>query len=74
VVIDYFMKWAEAMPTLKNTANTITSFKTFFLNHVITHFGAPKQLVSYHGTHFEHGVFQELVCQVQILLVDVAIA
>jgi hypothetical protein len=38
IVVDYFTKWAEAMPTFNNTTDT-TSF--FFFNHVISHFGVP---------------------------------
>jgi len=38
VVVDYFTKWAEAMPTLDNTGETAT---LFFFNHVVTRFGIP---------------------------------
>ena len=39
VAIDYFMKWAEAMPTYLNDGKTTTLF-TF--NHIIARFGVPK--------------------------------
>jgi hypothetical protein len=39
VAIDYFMKWAEAMPTFENTGKTTT---LFIFNHIIVHFGVPR--------------------------------
>jgi hypothetical protein len=54
VVVDYFTKWVEAMPTFNNTIDTTMHF---FFNHVITHFGVPLQLVSDHGKHFENEIF-----------------
>ena len=57
VAVDYFTKWAEAMPTYDNTAKTIARF---LFNHVVTQFGIPKELVSDHGKHFENKVFEEL--------------
>ena len=54
VAIDYFTKWAEAMPTFNNTVETVVRF---FFDHVITCFGVPKQLVSNHGTHFQNDMF-----------------
>ena len=38
VVLDYFTKWAEAMPTYSNDVKNIT---LFILNHIITRFGIP---------------------------------
>ena len=57
VAVDYFTKWAEAMPTFNCKADTAARF---FFNHVITRFGVPKQLVSDHGSHFEDCVWREL--------------
>jgi hypothetical protein len=57
VTVDYFTKWAEAMPTFNNTADTAVRF---FFNHVISRFGVPLQLVSDHGKHFENEIFVEL--------------
>jgi hypothetical protein len=57
VVVDYFTKWAEAMPTFNNTADTTAHF---FFNHVISRFGVSLQLVSDHGKHFENEIFVEL--------------
>ena len=49
VVVDYFMKWAEAMPTIKFDGGTTTHF---VFNQIITRFGIPRDLVTYHGIHF----------------------
>jgi len=57
VVVDYFTKWAKAMPTFSCTTLTATHF---FFNHVISHFGIPKQLISDHRKHFEYEIFKEL--------------
>jgi hypothetical protein len=46
MVIDYFTKWAKAMPTYNNMDDTTTRL---CFNHVITFFGVPKKLVFYHG-------------------------
>ena len=57
VVVDYFTKWVEAMPMFNYKADTVAHL---FFNHIITHFGVPQQLVSYHGSHFEDVVFTNL--------------
>lgn len=57
IVVKYCIKWEEVMPTFNNTTETTTKF---FFNHVITHFGVPKQLVSNHGTHFQNDMLQDL--------------
>lgn len=56
-VVNYFTKWEEVMPTFNNSTKIVTRF---FFNHVITHFGILKQLVSYHSTHFQNYLFQDL--------------
>ena len=38
VAMDYFTKWAEAMPTYAEDGNIAT---LFLLNHVIARFGVP---------------------------------
>lgn len=40
--------------------NTTATAAHFFLNHVITCFDVPKQLVSDHGSHFEDNMWHEL--------------
>ena len=56
MVVDYFTKWAEAMPTFNNTTNATTCV---FFNHVITQFRVPLQLVFDHEKHFENEIFVE---------------
>jgi hypothetical protein len=43
VAVDYFTKWAEAMPTFDNTEKTAA---LFLFNHFITHFGVPQDIVT----------------------------
>ena len=49
VVVDYFTKWAEAMPTLAADGKTTAQF---IFNHIIAHFRVPQAIVTNHGTHF----------------------
>ena len=49
VVVDYFMKWAKAMPTIKFDGDTVVRF---VFNQIITRFDIPKELVTDHGRHF----------------------
>ena len=49
VVVDYFTKWAEAMPIVKSDGETAAHF---VFNQIITWFGIPKELVIDHGSHF----------------------
>lgn len=49
IVIDYFTKWAEAMPTSTNNGKTIA---LFMFNHIITRFGDPQSIIIDHGSHF----------------------
>ena len=49
VVVDYFTKWAEAMPTVKPDGEIAAHF---VFNQIITQFGIPKEIVTDHGSHF----------------------
>ena len=49
VVVDYFTKLAEAIPTFDNTTKTAAYF---LFNHVITRFSVPKEIVIENGIHF----------------------
>eukprot|EP00253_Pinus_taeda_P024946 PITA_24946 len=49
VTVDYFRKWAEAMPTLNNNNEKAS---LFFFNHVVSRFGVPQAIVTDHGSHF----------------------
>jgi len=42
VIMDYFTKWGEAMPTFSNDSETLT---LFIFNHVIARFRAPRKLL-----------------------------
>jgi hypothetical protein len=51
VVVDYFTKWAEAMPTFDNTGKTAM---LFLFNHVIARFGVPQAIITDHSSHFRN--------------------
>eukprot|EP00253_Pinus_taeda_P014464 PITA_14464 len=58
--IDYFIKWAEAMPTLSEDSHTVVQF---LFNHVISWFGVPQAIVTDHGKHFHNHMMAELTTQ-----------
>eukprot|EP00253_Pinus_taeda_P020961 PITA_20961 len=60
VVVDYFTKWAEAMPTLNNSGETTT---LFFFNHVVSRFGVLQAIVTDHGSHFRIHMMVELIAK-----------
>jgi hypothetical protein len=57
VAMDYFTKWAEAMPTFDNTRKTAV---LFIFNHIVTRFGVPQAIVTDHGSHFHNFMMSEL--------------
>jgi hypothetical protein len=57
VVIDYFTKWAKAMPIVKSDGKTATFF---VFNQIIARFGIPKEIVIDHGNHFQNEMMKEL--------------
>ena len=57
VAIDYFTKWAEAMPTYAEDGNSAT---LFLFNHVIARFRVPQSIVTDHGSHFRNQMMEEL--------------
>jgi hypothetical protein len=57
VAVDYFTKWAEAMPTFLNDGRTAA---LFLFNHIITRFGVPHAIVTDHGAHFKNQMMSEL--------------
>jgi hypothetical protein len=57
VIVDYFTKWAEAMPTFLNDGRTAT---LFLFNHIITRFGVPCAIFTDHGAHFKNQMMSEL--------------
>lgn len=60
VAVDYFTKWAEAMPTLDNTGETAA---LFFFNHVVARFGVPQAIVTDHGSYFRNHMMVELAAK-----------
>lgn len=60
IVIDYFMNWAEAMPTLSNDSKTSAQF---LFNHVISRFEVPQAIVTDHGYHFHGHMMAESTIQ-----------
>ena len=57
VVVDYFTKWVEAMPTVKFDGETVTHF---VFNQISTRFGISKEFVNDHGSHFQNHMMEEL--------------
>ena len=57
VTVDYFTKWAEAMPTFKADGETVAFF---VFNQIIVRFGIPKVIVTDHGSHFQNSMVTEL--------------
>ena len=49
LVVDYFTKLFEAMPTYVEDRKTITMF---LFNHIISRFGIPRAIAIDHGSHF----------------------
>eukprot|EP00253_Pinus_taeda_P014531 PITA_14531 len=60
VVINYFTKWAKAMPTLNNSGEMTA---LFFFNHVVSRFGDPQAIVTDHGSHFHNHMMIELAAK-----------
>jgi transposase InsO family protein len=57
VDVDYFTKWAEAMPTFDNTRKTAT---LFIFNHIITRFGVPQAIIIDNDSHFQNFMMSKL--------------
>jgi len=57
VDVNYFMKWAEAMPTYYADSKTVAQF---LFNHVISRFDIPQAIVTNHGSHFRDYMMAEL--------------
>ena len=55
VAVDYFMKWAEAMPTVKSDGEIAAQF---IFNQIITRFGISKELVTDHGRKFQNRMME----------------
>ena len=57
VATEYVTKWAEAIATRKDDANTVAQF---LFENIITRFGCPLELVSDRGTHFLNSTIEQL--------------
>jgi hypothetical protein len=55
--MDYFTKWAKAMPTVKYDGKTTTFF---VFNQIIAWLRIPKEIVIDHGSHFQNETMKEL--------------
>jgi hypothetical protein len=49
VVVEYFTKWVEAMPTFINDGKATS---LFIFNEIIARFDIPKEIFTNHGSHF----------------------
>ena len=63
VTVDYFTKWAKAIPTYNNTGQTAA---LFLFNHIITRFGEPQSTVTDHGSHFHDHMMIELTSKLDL--------
>ena len=57
VAVDYFTKWAEAMPTYVEDGKTSA---LFLFNHIIARFGVPQSIVTDHESHFRNQMMEKL--------------
>eukprot|EP00253_Pinus_taeda_P023703 PITA_23703 len=60
VAVNYFTKWANAMPTLNNNGETAA---LFFFNHVVSRFHVQQAIVTDHGSHFRNHMMVELAAK-----------
>jgi hypothetical protein len=49
VVIDYFTKWVEAIPTFKDDGDIVA---LFLFNQIIARFSVMREIVTDHSSHF----------------------
>eukprot|EP00253_Pinus_taeda_P004833 PITA_04833 len=60
VAVDYFAKWAKAMPTLSEDGHTVMQFLFY---HVISQFEVPQAIVTDHEKHFCNHMMTKLTTQ-----------
>ena len=63
VGIDHFSRWPEAIATRNATAKVVADF---FHTRIIAQHGAPRELLTDHGTHFASQVISTLCKQYQV--------
>ena len=57
VVMEYFTKWVEAMPTHAEDGKIVA---LFLFNHIIVRFIVPQAIVADHGSHFQNQMMSKL--------------
>ena len=57
VAVDYFTKWAEAVPTYAKYGKIAA---LFLLNHIIARFGVSQSIVTDQGSHFPNQMMEEM--------------
>jgi hypothetical protein len=57
MVVDYFTKWVETMPTIKSNGKTVAFF--MFIQ-IIGQFRIPREIVIDHDSHFHNEITKEL--------------
>jgi hypothetical protein len=57
VLMDYFTKWAKAMPAFNNIGKTAA---LFIFNHIIIRFGIPQVIDTDHSSHLRNFMMSEL--------------
>ena len=57
MAMEYFRKWAEAIPTYAEDGKTAA---LFLFNHIIARFEIPRAIVTDHGSHFQNKMMEEL--------------
>eukprot|EP00253_Pinus_taeda_P014159 PITA_14159 len=60
LAVDYFTKWAEAMPTFSADGKTAA---IFVFNHIIARFSVPQVIITDHGSHLRNIMMIELTDQ-----------
>ena len=60
LVVDYVLKWVEAITTQKNEAKIVVQF---IHKNIFTHFGTPRIIISNEGNHFCNKFFASLLAK-----------
>ena len=62
IVVDYFEKWVEVMPTYVDNEN---NFTLFLFNHAIARLGVTQAIVNNHGSHLCNQMMEELSAKIK---------
>ena len=65
VAVDYVSKWAEAILTRTNDNQVVIKF---LRENIISHFGAPRAIISDNASHFCNRTFEALMQKYSILI------